>query len=321
MSCLIDYIGFKWCGATAPESGLYINELPGISLKSIDQIANEEQNNFLTVWQTVQKRAQRLLASDVSAAFSKRYRLNSHVEGYNGLVMPETTINQTAAATEWRGLLLALPTISSPLHMLVLKQLSVYLKAAVTTTFKLLDVTTGSANELFSFTCNGLVGWNNIPVQTDLAGVQRLLLVYDATSVESVFTPLPAMTLQQMQVNVQGVVTDDAFSVTTPGINSYGVQVTFNLTCNYLPLLCSNKTPWSNPLLYLLGAELMNERLHSDRLNRYTTLDLAKARELREEFDARYRQELLTAIDAIALTAGDGCVGCNALLQSVEVLP
>src|SRR3954470_16044322 len=47
---------------------------------------------------------------------------------------------------------------------------------------------------------------------------------------------------------------------------------------------CDNRELLALPLLYFLGSELMFERLYSDRINRYTTIDLSDAKELRTEF-------------------------------------
>ncbi len=83
MDCLKGYIGIAGCGAVLPVpgngqtlsdvySGLTINQLPGISLKSIEKIANAEQENFLGVWKDVERRA--LLK--FSIAFKGRLNLN-----------------------------------------------------------------------------------------------------------------------------------------------------------------------------------------------------------------------------------------------------
>jgi hypothetical protein len=71
MECLRNYIGIIGCGAPVPPviededgeevedlfSGLYINQLPGINLRSIEKLADDEQENYLGVWNDVQTRA------------------------------------------------------------------------------------------------------------------------------------------------------------------------------------------------------------------------------------------------------------------------
>jgi hypothetical protein len=72
----------------------------------------------------------------------------------------------------------------------------------------------------------------------------------------------------------------------------------------------------------LLGAELMTERIYSSRINRWTTIDKARAQELRREFEARYQGgtiddvnftgELTSAVYGIDINHNDCCVECDA---------
>lgn len=76
MDCLIGYIGIKGCGdETTPESGLFINSLPGVNLKVIDKIADHEQKTYSGVWDDVVTRSLQKFSSDVSAAMHLKYRL------------------------------------------------------------------------------------------------------------------------------------------------------------------------------------------------------------------------------------------------------
>ena len=66
MDCLIDYIGVRYTqtgtlpAPTAPESGLYINDLPGITVAQLSDINNSDQATFLDTGQVI--------SSDLSAA-------------------------------------------------------------------------------------------------------------------------------------------------------------------------------------------------------------------------------------------------------------
>lgn len=174
MDCLKNYIGISGCGwvppvPIAPEvladvfSGLYINQLPGISLKSIEKLADEEQKNFLGVWEDVQTRA--LLKFSIS----------------------------------FRG-----------------------------------------------------------------------------------------------KINTNHSITDKTI-----------------INC----LICSNKELYATSLWYLMGAELMIERTSTDRLNRYTTIDLEKAEKLKTQFYTEYLGSFDSAICAMDINGsdcmGDECVECN----------
>jgi hypothetical protein len=62
---------------------------------------------------------------------------------------------------------------------------------------------------------------------------------------------------------------------------------------------CDNRENLALPLLYFLGSELMFERLYSDRINRYTTIDREKAKELKAEFDDQFITHLKDALELI----------------------
>ena len=77
MECLIDYIGFTNCeNEDAPPSGLYINTLPGISLESVDKIANSEQVTYLQVWKDAQIEAAIRFKIDFIAKLNECYTID-----------------------------------------------------------------------------------------------------------------------------------------------------------------------------------------------------------------------------------------------------
>jgi hypothetical protein len=87
MQCLENFIGVRWCNNAEPDSGVYINDLHGISLKQIDNLANDEQLTFMGVWNSVQKRAIQRIKTGVVNYFSKRYRLKNTSQSVE---LPET---------------------------------------------------------------------------------------------------------------------------------------------------------------------------------------------------------------------------------------
>jgi hypothetical protein len=78
LSCFVDYIGLSYCPGIyeQPGSGLYLNSLPGISIKSIDAIANDEQTTYLGVWEDVQNSAVAQFRIDVISELNKCFKLN-----------------------------------------------------------------------------------------------------------------------------------------------------------------------------------------------------------------------------------------------------
>jgi len=73
-------------------------------------------------------------------------------------------------------------------------------------------------------------------------------------------------------------------------------------------LICENKELLSIALLYLMGVEMLNERLGSDRINRHTTTDRQKATEIREDYLNDFEIQLKAAVNSIDLDGSD-CLG------------
>jgi len=70
-------------------------------------------------------------------------------------------------------------------------------------------------------------------------------------------------------------------------------------------LICENKTLLAVALQYLMGAEMMIERINSSRINKYTTLDKITAQKTRIEFEERFNTELHVAIMGIDIENSD----------------
>ena len=64
-------------------------------------------------------------------------------------------------------------------------------------------------------------------------------------------------------------------------------------------LICEHKFRLATSLWWYIGHELMVERVSSDRLNRFTTIDFEKAEELREEMFKTAEYELVNLVKGI----------------------
>lgn len=77
-------------------------------------------------------------------------------------------------------------------------------------------------------------------------------------------------------------------------------------------------------LWYLYGSELMIERTSTDALNRYTTIDLEKAEQLKADFFQEFQAALDDAVQAINPSDSDcvdDCVECNDQIKFVSQVP
>jgi len=71
-------------------------------------------------------------------------------------------------------------------------------------------------------------------------------------------------------------------------------------------LICENKELLAISLWYLMGAEMCEEALRSERINRYTTVDRQKTKENKENFLEVFYSELSTSVHGIDIK-GSAC--------------
>jgi hypothetical protein len=336
MQCLQDYIGIRWCKAEEPESDLWINDLPGISLKGLDKIANEEQITFLEVWNTIQRRSIRRLSTAIVNELAKRYKLKRTIESYSLPKIVDAVDDQTAEAAEYRGFTVSLGCNASPLQVIHIQELSFYRKVAPASgqenvTIKFFSVIETDADEVHSITFASAQGWNRIPVNKDFFDTEKVFVGYDATAIESVKLQLndrfdfhdgcACIQMCPCDAYVKGAKSDNPFGNLEEGNNTFGLSGIISIKCMYETIVCDNKSLFATALWYLEGAETMAERMFTDRLNRYTTVDLEKAKALRSEFEYRFSEELASVLAGIDLNTYDCCLECNDVVTSVEMRP
>lgn len=329
MNCLKDYIGVRNCGQDNPESGLFINDLPGISLKVLDNIANDEQVTFLNVWNAVQARATQRINTAVTNYFGKRYRIKKLAQT---TVLPKVyDANEvTPAEDEYRGFAVSIAEecFTSNLQVIHIQELSLYLLEASEVTFKVYDITKGIFTEIWTKTVELEAGWNKIVVNENFYESETIFVGYNAEEIDSVELKLDTsedcdcygvcFCSPNCGMEIRGAVFGQG--IVYPN-NTFGLAGVVSVKCMYESLVCNNKSLFATALWYLLGAEIMNERMYSDRLNRYTTIDLSKAKDLRTEFENIFINELNTAIEGIDISFHDCCIECNQVLTKQEIRP
>lgn len=333
MECLTDFIGIKYCGNTAPESGLWVNDLPGVSLKVVEGITDAEKATFLETWASIQRRSLKIFSTAITSVLNKRYRLKTLNE-FTVLPAVLDTTSTTAPANEKRGFTVKIGDITSvsALQYIHIQLLRLYLPSAVNTTIRFYNVEADAFTQVHSIEVTGLQGWNNIVVNRNFVGISTLYVAYDAATVTSVLSKLDTsldcdccnacfdccadgccgMTIQAAKWNGTDI---------TYGNNLFGLTGIISLRCGFEPIVCANKTLFATSLWYLLGREIMQERIYTDRINRYTTIDLNKAKELKQELDQNFTEELSMVLDGFNLPGADCCLECNSQVVNVTMLP
>lgn len=307
MECLKGYIGLRGCGLDTAVA--YINELPGISLRTIDNVADSEQVNYLGVWQDIESRSLRKFKTDVNNTLNTKYRLNKVSETYNLGNEVDTTTTEAGIVGEYRGFYAEY--FGSSLNVINVQSISVYSDGTnANKTVKIYEVSdTNIFYELFSVTLNLVDGWNLIPVNKQFAIREMFVGVENLTSVKT-----KPKYLDTGNVYIKAATYDG--TLVKNGTDTHGVSAIFSLGCEWDAFVCNNKAQFTQALLMLYGVELMNERIHSQRLNQYTLFGADKARELRDNFVEQYQTELLNVLNSLDFDC-DECINVNSVVNKV----
>lgn len=86
-------------------------------------------------------------------------------------------------------------------------------------------------------------------------------------------------------------------------------------------LICNNQADFADVWMYLLGNQLMLERIYSSRLNRYTTIDKENAIELKDYYEAQYEKALAEAVKAVKIPDDTDTISNSPTISYREQLP
>jgi hypothetical protein len=92
-----------------------------------------------------------------------------------------------------------------------------------------------------------------------------------------------------------------------------------NTECDYEDFICENKDKLVNSWRFLLGNQLMIYRIYSTRLNRFTTIDIEAATELKDYYQSEYDKYLHQEVKFIDFSSC--CMPCGGNPQVVHWLP
>ena len=324
MECLRDYIGLRGCSNETPESGLYINSLSGISLDSLQGMASAERDTYIEVWDDIQTRTIRRFDYEVSKEFNKRYRLKRIPLSIDA---GRRTISGSAEAITETNIGILIDTgvtdttfVRSQLGTLAVQEVWFYKLEFAPAQLNIYSIGNSgiTTDVLYSKTLTGLVsGWNKIHIGQNFEA-EKLHISFEWDSgEEAIQSPLPnsnlfnSMSREYFSCNckatIKGIKFDDISNVTETAYTN-GISVVFSLRCSYEKLVCANKEQFALPFYYLLGLEVMTERLGNDRINQWT-LNTEKAKEFAALYEHQFKESLESIVGGIDIN--DFCLECS----------
>jgi len=164
----------------------------------------------------------------------------------------------------------------------------------------------------------------------DYIGLSLCAGAYEVPASGIYISSLPGLNLEsiekvatQEQINYTGVWAD----VQVNALPDFKVEVMaeirkcyeLNCDCDYDVLICENLETLTQAWKYKLGIWILQFRINSNRLNRFTTINIEQAKELLTFYQVEYEKMLSSSVLCMDITSCELCCGGNP--QVVTWLP
>mgnify|MGYP003109177124 CR=1 FL=1 len=302
MNCLNHIVGIR-CQGDQSSSGLYIEDLEGINLKTAAQIADSRYQSGLDLIAKKKDFAIKAIVNDVRASLLPYYRTNTVVDE---LQVGEFKTTSLSTSPLRRGL--KVKTRSSNL----LKVRIQWIEVQIVETKKKVNiyVQDGSTNHLFEVETDN-DGFARINV--DLLSETKEVVVYIQ---DDTITPFDAYVKNGCNCYTKRseFLHSTGFKSGETASSTFGLSVQALAECDNEALICLLSNQLGFAILYKTGIEIVKEWIASDRLNPVTIIDDGTEEFLLDNFEREYKKQLSllqTSISRLLNNIDEICVVCS----------
>jgi hypothetical protein len=300
------------------KSGLYANGLPGVTLNLFDELTKDEQADWEEFWDDIYDRTKINLINDIQTRLADKFHLDLK------LVSRETSkFNSENTNSGLAGI-----TIDYDLPKYArLQVLSVgvdSLEDYASPEFNLRIYEDDSNGELLYNESHVIAeGKNTIEVYEDFE-VDKIFVAYNASDyrLKSTENKYYANCSSFDKISCTfpcGVYGDYEASVFQ--VNGGGLNVKFVIYCSIEKFICENLNIFKTALWWRIGLELINERILSDRFNRFTTLTKERADDLKAFYNDEYLKHADNSVKNLRIKEDDICFECKSTVSTRSLLP
>lgn len=324
MSCLKDIkcgnriiIGIKDFDVCAkPESGLFINDIPGITLKSASAIANEEQKTGYELLRSIIHRATTLTFNDFVNQISSEFSFNAvaeirKIKYFDDSVLPVYAGDRGLVLKRWR----------SELAQIYVGEIYIKCANAGSVTVKIID---GTETKSYTTTIEANVEKS---IRVDyLAESEQIKIVMDDSSNQVYSGQILKSWTGCGGCNVSS---GDGFYMTGwNGISEepkyFGIGVFASVRCNEENVICQLLKRMSFIMLYRSAMLYYEELLTTSRLNSITIFTRDNAQKYlemyTEKYDKAYADFTPVIKQMLKQTKGE-CITCNPSIKYANTIP
>jgi hypothetical protein len=302
---------------TPSRSGLYANQLPGVTLDLLDDLTKDEQESWEEFWSDIYDRSITNFVGEVQGKLADKFNVNLV------LLARETSSFKADLNTNTGDAGIKLQFVLPKYGVIHVVQIEVYADYGQTDkTFTFYD-TDASGRELYSKTVDLEAGLNTINIDQDFS-VDKLFIGFDAEDVSirqtqnryfdecHYFEYSDTSCLFPCYGNTKGSVSQ---------YNGGGLNVIYNIHCSIRKFVEDNINIYKEAFWYRIGLELLRERIFSDRFNRWTTMQSEDAEKKEATYAKECELKLNNAIRSLRLTEDPTCFACKNTVYSSYLTP
>jgi len=320
MECLKDIlcgrrviIGIKdFNNCNTPESGLFINDIPGITLKSAAAIAYDEHRSGYEFLQNITKRAVQLVFEEFYSAATSRFQLHAvsetrEVKAFDGTTLPPANLDRGLVVKRWR----------SEIAQINIEYLFVKVAQSGTVSISIID---GDHTEIVTAT---VVANVELPIRVDYIAKSESVRIVMNDSSYNVYSGAINRTAAGCQTcsgnwNGNGLYVA-GWDGSQENSTYYGIGVLASVRCYEENILCMLLKRMSFLFWYKAGIMYYEELQASNRLNPITIYTKDKAQDnidnLTKKYNDSFKNFIPTIQDFILSTKGE-CFSCNPSIRN-----
>ena len=312
--CLNNFIGVRGLYEdVTSDSGLYINDLPSVSLKMLANLSDGETKDFTGLIDSIETLAFNQFESDVMNKAQKFFKTNVLLENdISGTYKePYEVVNSSA---EYKGVSIQVRDNISKYLSVYINTIQIYLDGAISTDILIYNTLTGVLMDSIPF--DGLVGMNRININKSYPTYGQetnIFICYNGTSVNSI--KVDNVDYSETAI-IRGAKVSTVSSVIDSNLvfngDSYGLVVDYNIRCDISEFICSSRDLFKYAIWWKIGSAIMFERMTSQRMNKYTlNKTAAELKELWEYYEKQYDDIMLSVMSNLNKNEDKVCFECS----------
>lgn len=309
---------------TPSRSGLYADDLPGVTLNLLDDLTKDDQADWEACWSSIYNRSVKNFIKDVQGRISDKFHVDLK------LVTRESSKFQDYENTNSGTAGIKLEYFMPKYARIRVNQ--VIVKALVSVNNFVLNFYEDDSGGqlLYSKTVNLSEGINTINIDRDFEVEDTLFVGYDANSFRLYKTEnryySDCSYSSFDKISCAFPCYGGEFNASVTHILGGGLNVKSVIYCSIEKFILENINLFDTALWYRIGVELMKERITSDQFNRFTTLTTERAEQLMTIYMDEYTNESKTgyldlSVKNLKVREDRICFECKSVVSSSNLLP